>query len=54
MQNYKYVWFCLMMYSICVIFFKLGFTPCKAEQSLRDMELQEKEAKKIEAPRKSV
>ena len=25
-------------------FCKLGFTPCKAEQPLRDMELQEKEA----------
>ena len=27
-------------------FFKLGFTPCKAEQSLRGMELQEEEAQK--------
>ena len=27
-------------------FFKLGFTPCKAEQTLRGMELQEKEAQK--------
>ena len=27
-------------------FFKLGFTPCKAEQPLQDMELQEKEAQK--------
>ena len=26
------------------LIFKLGFTPCKAEQPLRDMELQEKEA----------
>ena len=26
--------------------FKLGFTPCKAEQPLRGMELQEKEAQK--------
>ena len=25
---------------------KLGFTPCKAEKSLRDMELQEKEVQK--------
>ena len=25
---------------------KLGFTPCKAEKSLRDMELQENEAQK--------
>ena len=28
------------------LFFKLGFTPCKAEQSLQVMELQEKEAQK--------
>ena len=28
------------------IFFKLGFTPCKAEQPLRGMELQEKKRKK--------
>ena len=28
------------------IFFKLGFTTCKAEQPLRGMELQEKEAQK--------
>ena len=27
-------------------FFKLGFTPCKAEQPLRGIELQEKEAQK--------
>ena len=27
-------------------FFKLGFTPCKAEQPLRGMKLQEKEAQK--------
>ena len=26
--------------------FQLGFTPCKAKQSLRGMELQEKEAQK--------
>ena len=26
------------------LFFKLGFTPCKAEQPVRGMELQEKEA----------
>ena len=25
-----------------IFFFKLGFTPCKAEQPLRGMELQEK------------
>ena len=29
-------------------FLKLGFTPCKAEQSLWDMDLQEKEEKKGE------
>ena len=28
------------------IFFKLGFTPCKAEQPLQGMELQEKETQK--------
>ena len=28
------------------IFLKLGFTPCKAEQPLQDMELQEKEIQK--------
>ena len=27
-------------------FFKLGFTPCKAEQSLQGMDLQEKETQK--------
>ena len=27
-------------------FFKLGFTPCKAEQPFQGMELQEKEAQK--------
>ena len=27
-------------------FFKLGFTPCKAEQPLQDMELEEKEPQK--------
>ena len=29
---------------IVIFFSKLGFTPCKAEQSLQDIELQEKEA----------
>ena len=28
------------------IFFKLGFTLCRAEQPLQDMELQEKESQK--------
>ena len=31
---------------ISVPFFKLGFTPCKTEQPLQGMELQEKEAQK--------
>ena len=35
-------------------FFWLGFTPFKAEQPLRDMELQEKKHKKITGYRKSV
>ena len=29
-----------------IFFLKLGFTPCKAEQPLQDMELQEKESQK--------
>ena len=29
-----------------IVFFNLWFTPCKAEQPLRGMELQEKEAQK--------
>ena len=28
------------------VFFKLGFTPCKAEQPIRGMELQDKAAQK--------
>ena len=35
-------------------FFKLGFTPCKVEQPLQDILLQEKEAQKIKAYRKSL
>ena len=31
---------------ILVFFLQLGFTPCKAEQPLQGMELQEKEAQK--------
>ena len=31
---------------INLIFLKLGFTPCKAEQPLQGIELQEKEAQK--------
>ena len=34
--------------------FKLGFTPCKAEQPLQAMELQEKQAHKIKAYMKSL
>ena len=30
-----------MAYFLCIYFFKLGFTPCKAEHPLRGMELQE-------------
>ena len=33
-------------YDLQFIFLKLGFTPCKAEQQLQDMELQEKETQK--------
>ena len=29
-----------------IYFFKLGFTPCKAEQPIQGMDLQEKEARK--------
>ena len=36
-----------------IFFFKLRFTPCKAEEPLRGMELQEKEAQKIKAYWKS-
>ena len=32
--------------SYILIFFLMGFTSCKAEQPLQDMELQEKEAQK--------
>ena len=31
---------------IIIIFFQLGFTPCKSKQLLRGMELQEKEVQK--------
>ena len=36
------------------IFLKLGFTPCKAEEPLQDMELQKNKHKKIKAWRKSL
>ena len=32
-----------------IIFIKFGFTPCKADQPLQDMELQEKEVQKDES-----
>ena len=32
---------------IIIIIFKIGFTPCKAEQPLQGMELQKKKHKKI-------
>ena len=31
---------------VFISFFQFGFTPCKAEEPSRGMELQEKEAKK--------
>ena len=34
-------------HTFAVFFFKLGFNPCKAEQPLWGMELQEKEAEKF-------
>ena len=37
---------CVMSVLETELFLKLGFTPSKAEQPLRGMELQEKEAKK--------
>ena len=40
-----YYFHCILLSKI-FLFFKLGFTPCKAEQPLRGMELQEKEAQK--------
>ena len=36
------------------VIFALGFTPCKVEQPLEGMELQEKEALKNKAYRKSL
>ena len=34
---------------VFVVFFKLGFTPCKAEQPQSGMEIKEKEVQKNEA-----
>ena len=45
----KILFICYISYLAIVtffFFFKLGFTPCKAEQPLRGMELQEKKHKK--------
>ena len=43
-----------MVYFFTIVFLKLGFTPCKAEQPLQGMELQETEARKIKARKKSL
>ena len=32
-----------------IYFFQLGFTPCKAEQSLQGMQLQKEKQKKMES-----
>ena len=40
------IWVVVFLF-FCFFFFKLGFTPCKAEQPLWGMELQEKEAQKV-------
>ena len=45
--------FCFI-YLFDKVSFSLGFTPCKAEQPLQGTELQEKEAQKIKAYKKSV
>ena len=37
---------CKKLFNLTGIFLKLGFTPCKAEQPLQGMELQEKETVK--------
>ena len=39
-------YYTLMTFLMMLFFKKLGFTPCKAEQQTRGMELQEKEAQK--------
>ena len=36
---------CSLSVALLIFFLKMGFTPCKAEQSLQGMELQEKEQK---------
>ena len=46
--------FNMAMVNTGLIFLKMGFTPCKAEQPLRGMGLQKKKRKKIKACRKSI
>ena len=36
-----------MLYIYIYIYINIGFTPCKAEQPLQGMRLQEKEAQKV-------
>ena len=45
MNNYDIFWWCFCLFLIFLIF-KLGVTSSKAEQPLKGMELQEKEAQK--------
>ena len=45
-SNYLHAKNLLQSFFFFFSFFKLGFTPCKAEQTLRGMKLQEKEAQK--------
>ena len=41
-----YIALIILFKLVHMYFFKLGFTPCKAEQPLQGMELQEKEIQK--------
>ena len=50
----KYIYISAMSPIDLLIFFLLGFTPCKTEQHPRGMELQEKETQKIRPHRKAV
>ena len=45
-KSHRHNYTLLLYYPISFFFFKLGFTPCKAEQPLQGMELQEKKHKK--------
>ena len=45
-EAYRFLDFLVTLVDLFIFFIKLGFTPCKAEQPLRGMELQEKEAQK--------